>query len=357
MANLYANDILDLVTGTFPSIVKDTMTNLMLPLQKYYALSQLFRENRREFGGRRIQEELILDHNNAARHTALFSNDVFVEKDAVTTITVDMKHSETSYAYDKRTILAQQDDAVKIYSYLKKLRVQAIAALHQLCEEDFWCKPDANDNTKPYGVFYSMVYSGTAGFNGQNAINSAVYGLDTSSNTYKRYRNYTDAFTNITASDFLDKLWNAYMSIGFETPKDVDEFRRGVGDKMQCYTVKSNLLDLKHLMDSRNENLGYSLDMQDGSLTFMGSRINWVPAMDSTEVSLPLASASRPFLMVNWDYLNTRFLKGDFMRDTGPYDMTPVRHNSIGVHMDLSWNTINLDRRRQALLAVSDPLS
>ncbi len=359
---IFTNNILDLVRGTFPTVRKDTMTNLMMPLQKYYALSRLFKDQRMGFSGRLIQEELLTDDNGAARTTGLNSNDVFSEKDGVQLITAEMRHSETSYAYDKRVILAQGDNAAKIYDYLKVKRVQALGSLHALSEKLFWCKPPtATDTTDPYGIFYSLVYgSGAAGFNGGNPTGfSAVYGQDTSvsTNNIDRYRNCTGSFTNVVSTDFLDLFWDAYMLIGFEVPQDLNDFRNGVGEKMQCYTTKQNLKDLKHMMEGRNENLGYDLDKVEGTVTFSGTPIRWVPALDQPGVANQINSASHPFLMINWDALRIRFLEGDYMRDTGPYEMTPVRHNSIGVHVDLSWQTINLDRRRCALLAKADPLA
>lgn len=357
----FSNDILDLVRGTFVSVRKDTMTNLMMPLQKYYALSRLFKDQRMGFSGRRIQEELLTDDNGAARTTGQNSNDVFSEKDAVQLITADMRHSETSYAYDKRTILAQGDNAAKIYDYLKVKRIQALGSLHALCEKLFWCKPPtAADTTDPYGIFYSLVYSASAGFSGANPTGfSAVYGQDTSvtTNNIDRYRNYTDIFTSVASTDFLDKFWTAYALIGFEVPQDLNDFRNGVGEKMQCYTTLQNLRDLKHMMEGRNENLGYDLSTIEGTVTASGTPIRWVPALDQPGVANQITVAAHPFLMINWDALRIRFLEGDYMRDTGPYEMTPVRHNSIGVHIDLSWQTINLDRRRCALLAKSDPLA
>lgn len=361
MALLTAN-ITDLVTGTFPSIRKDTLTNLIMPLQKYY-FREIFDANRIGFGGRQIQEELALDDNHSARHIPLNSQDVFNEVDAVQIITTTVRHTETSYLYDKRAIMAQGENAAKIYDYLKLKRVQAIGSLHALCESDFWGKPDTDASTlAPYGLFYSLVYSGTQGFNGANPTGfTAVYGLDTSTSStisnIDRYRNYTANFSNITSADFLDTVWDAYMSVDFEPPTDIDQFRYGAGKRMQCYTTKANMRNIKHMFEGRNENLGYDLDKVDNTITFMGTPIRWAPALDSTKIARPINQSSNPFCMINWDCFKVRFLEGDYYRETGPEPLYGIRHNSIAVHIDLSWQTLNLDRRRMALIAQADPLS
>lgn len=358
---LLANDIVDLVRGTFPSVRKDTIINLMMPLQEYFALSQLFKKERRGFGGRQIQEELNLSTNGSARWTGLNSTDVFSEKDGVELLTTTIRHSECSYTYDKRTILAQQDNAAKIYDYLKLKRIQAYGDFHKLHESVFWGKPDTDTATlQAYGVFYSLVYSATQGFFGQNPTGfSAVYGNDTTAAKFAQYRNFTGQFTNISSADFLDLFWDAYMKIGFKMPVDLDAFRYGVGRTFACYTTSTNIRALRHMLEGRNENLGFDLSNIDGTITVNRNPVYWVPALDgdATLTANPINSASNPFLMINWDAFNIRFLDGDFMRETGPYEMTPIKHNSIGVHVDLSYQTLNIDRRQCALLAKSDPLA
>ena len=44
------------------------------------------------------------------------------------------------------------------------------------------------------------------------------------------------------------------------------------------------------------------------------------------------------------------FLEGDYLRGSEP-DKSPTQHNTWVVHVDLTWNILCVDRRRQAVFA------
>ena len=112
-------DITDLSRAMFNVIQRDTLTNLLMPNQKYLAMSQIFREARRGFAGLTGQFDLLTDDNGAARSVGLEDEDVFREKDGVQFGTFTMRHTDTSWLYHRYAVLSNRDDKAKIYEYLR----------------------------------------------------------------------------------------------------------------------------------------------------------------------------------------------------------------------------------------------
>ena len=186
-----------------------------------------------------------------------------------------------------------------------------------------------------------------------------MYGIDTSVTTANidRYRNYSGTYTNVQSNDFLDLYWDAREAINFETPVDLDEFKGETGKTFRCYTDYTTFKAIKHMMEGRNQNLGWDLASVGNMILADGNAIQWVPAWStSKDMARPISSSSHPFALVNWGSFGIRFLEGNYMEETGPYKR-PNYHNQIANHLDLSWQSVNQNRRANAILAIADPLA
>ena len=103
---------------------------------------------------------------------------------------------------------------------------------------------------------------------------------------------------------------------------------------------------IEDLGEAQNENLGKDIASMDGVMVFKRNPVIYVPKLDDN------TDQTDPVYMLNMSTFYPVCLKGDYLRETEP-EKAPNQHNVFVIHVDLTWNVLCDDRRRNALLATA----
>jgi hypothetical protein len=187
------------------------------------------------------------------------------------------------------------------------------------------------------------VKNATTGFNGGLPTgHTTVAGVDIS--TYTTFKNYTAVYTNATRTDLIDKLRTAHRKVRFKSPINIQDYRGGKGDRYRLYVNESVISDLEDEGSAQNDNLGRDLAQLDNTMVFRNHPIIWVPKLD--------ADTTNPIYMIDHSSFYPVCLKGDYLRESQAIQ-SPNQHNAFQFFVDLTYNIVCVDRRRQAVLATS----
>jgi hypothetical protein len=233
--------------------------------------------------------------------------------------------------------------AAKIFDLVKVRRVAAMLGLVQQLEDRAWAAPSSSsDKTLPYGVPYWIVKNATTGFNGGAASgHTTVGGVSlTDSPTFK---NYTGQYVSPTKGDLVKKMRNMHFYTGFQSPVSMADYTSGKGEQYRVYCNRATTAELEDIGEAQNENLGRDIASIDGfSLTFRKNPIRTVQVLD--------ADTTNPVYFVDHSTFYPVCLKGDYFRET--VKKAPSQHDVTQVFVDLSYNYICVDRRRNGVLYV-----
>lgn len=344
---LTASAINDLVTATLNELGRLRFSQIATRWQRYEIMKRMMVKDKAQFdSGVGIKRTVMTDHSSAAQNVGMFDVDNVNVGDVLATLSVPWRHTTTNYAFEVRELLMNRG-AEQIVNLLKVRRSDGMISLAESMETSAWNKPTtSSDTTEPFGFPYWLVYDATAGFNGgdPSGFTSGAGGLATA--TYTRWKNYTGNYTNVTKADLVDKMRTAYRKIRFESPVDIPDFRKGRGDQYRLYTNETVIKAFEKLGEAQNENLGRDLAPYDDTMSFRRNPIVWVPYLDDNVVQ------TDPVYMINMATFYPVFLRGDYLRETGP-DKAANQHNVKVVHIDLTWNFLCTDRRANAVLATA----
>lgn len=350
MATLTADGMADLIKSTLKDLGRMKMTQIATRLQKYEVMGRLLKKDKVAFdSGRGIQKNIMTDHSSAAKNVGLYEKDTINVVDFLQNVTAPWRQTTVNWAYEHRETLYNRG-AAKILDLIKSRRMAAMISLAEVMEAKFWnCPTDANDTLEQFGVYY-WVTKHTTGtstttdgdFNGGNNLifTSGPGGL--SASTYTRWKNFTSKYTNVTKADLIKRMRKAHEYCQWESPVDFADYRTGRGDEMRIYCQYDTLSDMEDLGEKQNENLGRDLASMDGSLVFRGHPIRWVPKLND--------DADKPVFMLRLADFYPVFLRGDYLRETGPIRASE-QHNVWVTHVDTSWNFMCTNRRTQAVIS------
>ncbi len=197
-----------------------------------------------------------------------------------------------------------------------------------------------SDTKLPYGLPYYIVKNATTGFNGgAPSGHTTVAGVSlTDSPTFK---NYTAAYVSVTKPDLVKKMRTAARKIKFVSPVQVPEYRGS--QRQHIYVNETTIADIETLGENQNENLGRDIASQDGRMVFHGNPIVYVPQLDT--------DTSNPVYMVDHGTFYPVCLKGDYLRESE--NKAPNQHNLTQYFVDLTYNFLCVDRRRNAVIYIA----
>lgn len=245
------SQIKDLVLGTLKELGKLKFNQVAQKLQRYECMGRIMKQDKVSFeSGNGIQRNLMVDHSNAAKNVGLYQKDAVNVGDVLKTVEIPWRHTTTNYAFDRRE-LAMNGGESKIVDLLKVRRTDAMLALIELMEDNFWGTPvDSSDKTTPLGVPYWLVKNSTQGFNGSYpaCAPSGAGGL-----IHAKWANWTDQYTAVTKADLIAKMRKAYRYIGFESPVSIPDYRSGRGDQFRLYMNETTLECLKTWANRRTK--------------------------------------------------------------------------------------------------------
>jgi hypothetical protein len=339
MATLQASAIADLVASTLRDLGRGKFSQIAQELQCYEMMSKWLKTDKVQFdSGYGIQRTLLAKLGNAASHVGLYEEDSVNVSDLLTTMNVPWRHAKTQWAYEYRETLMNRGKAM-IVKIVEPRRIGALIDLAQELEEKAWAAPSSANTTDPYGVPYFIVKNATDGFNGGlPSDHSTVANVNLT--TYPTYKNYTWQYTDVTKTDLLKDMRTAKRKTAWKPPVP-SAASRGIGqDRYRIYVNETTINALELLGEAQNENLGRDLASMDGEMTFHKIPIVWVPYLDN--------DTTQPVYLIDHSTFYPVCLKGDYLRDTGP-QQAPKQHNVYESFVDLSYNFICVDRRRNAV--------
>mgnify|MGYP003115127340 CR=1 FL=1 len=347
-----AADINDFVKGTLAHLGPLKFQQIAQNLQSHPVMSKWLAKEKVVFdNGNGIQRNLMSKLSNQAAHVGLLDTDTYDIPDLMVQLNVPWRHAQSKWGFVYQTdILMNRGDAA-VFNVIEPRRADALISLSEELEQKAWDAPaDGNDNTVPYGVPYWVVTNANTGFNGGTAFGDTVAGVNLA--THSNFKNYTAQYANVSKSDLLKKMRTGTRQTGWMSPISIDDYRSGAGQKLQFYTNESVVADLEDIGESQNENLGRDLapagisgigqvDMQ---LVFRRHPIFWVPQLDKATFD----QANNPVYAIDHSTFYPVCLKGDFLRESEAKEV-PNQHNLYRIFVDLSYNYLCIDRRRNAV--------
>ena len=346
MATLQAADIPDLVTSTLRGLGRMKWSSMANRIQEYPGFKNLIRKERVKFeDGYEAQWNLMTDHSNGARHVGLYGQDSVNVPDGMIQARIPYRHTTTAWAFDEHEVTFNSG-AAKIYDLVKSRRYMAMQSLAELIETAIWSLTAASDTLTPYGIPYYLVYNATTGFNGAAPTGYSVV-ANVNPTTYARWKNWSAQYTNVSKTDLISLVRQGARETHFMPPVDYPGY--GSGNGYGYYVNGDTLQSLESILEAQNDNLGDAIDPKDGKAVLRRVKLEWVPKLDSGT-----PASADPFYGICWSEMGFRIPPGWFMKETGP-QKAPTSHNVMNVFVDLSWALICYDRRRQFLVAKSDP--
>lgn len=331
-------DIADLVAGTLRELGRMKFQQIAQNLQDYEVFPTWFKKDKVTFdSGIGIQRTLMNRLSGAASHVGLLDPDNVNITDVLDQLQVPWRHAQTSWGFIHQETLMNRGEAL-IVNIIKPRRTAAMIDLVEELENKAWASPSSSsDKLNPFGIPYWIVKNSSTGFNGGAPSGwTDVAGVSlTDSPTFK---NYTGQYAAVSKPDLIKKLRTAKRKCNFKSPIDINDYRNGKGQRYRLYTNESVVASFEDIGESQNENLGRDIASIDGvQMTFRGHPIRWIPKLDE--------DTTNPVYGVDHSTFMPVCLKGDYLRESRA-KQAPNQHNVYEVFVDLTYNYLCLDRRR-----------
>lgn len=346
MAALTSLDMNDLVATTLRDLGPMRFQQIAQNLQHYEVFSKWFKKDKVQFdSGIGIQRTLMnrLD-STSAKHVGLLDTDQVNIQDVLDQLQIPWRHAQTSWGLVYTSDILMNRGKSLILNVVKPRRASALLGLVEELEERAWATaPSTTDKILPYGIQYWIVENATTGFNGGlPGSHTTIGGVSlTDSPTFK---NYTAVYTSVTKSDLIKKMRTAHRKVRFQSPVTNEDYRGAVGERYRVYVNETVISGIEDLGEGQNENLGRDIASMDGTMTFRRHPIIWVPKLDER--------SDDPVYMIDHSTFYPVCLKGDYLRES-EVTKAPNQHNVFYVYLDLTYNYLCLDRRRNAVFSTS----
>lgn len=344
MATLFATGIADLLAVTLRDLGRMRFQQIAQDLQDYEVFTKWFRRDKVAFDeGIGIQRTLMAKFESSqAAFVGLEQEDSVNIPDVLTTMTVDWRHAMTAWALEYRETLMNRGRAV-VEKIIKPRRANALLALVSKLESGGWGSPASTSAKEPNGIRYWVVYNATDGFTGAAPTGHTLVG-NVNLTTYPNFKNYSATYTTANRTDLIKKMRTAHRKIRFKSPISIQDYRRGRGDRYRIYTTETILSSLEDEGMAQNENLGRDLAQLDNTIVFRNHPVIWVPELDSL--------SGGPIYMIDHSTFYPVCLRGDFLRESRA-NQSATQHNVYRFFVDLTFNFVDVDRRRSAILATT----
>jgi len=351
LATIDVDSVADLLNTTLETFEKDTLTDLMLDDQEHYFVPQIMVEERVELqSGKSIIFDAVTD-STPARHHGLHDKDQILVQDVIAQGTVPWRFTTNNWSVDVHEIAMNRDPSM-IANLTTARRMQMWGGLSNSIETAGWDKPaTSSDVTTPWGIkMYitkkitgSSASTSTGEFGGGNPAGYTSGAAGISSTTETRWTNWTQQYVNPSDDDLVDKMRTAKYHTHFISPAAAHFTNEQRGpDKYVWYMPYDILAALEKVAESKNENLGKDLAPFDDGVRFRKNPLRAVPKLDD--------DSDDPVYAINWSVMYPVGLSGKFMQvsDVAP---VPGMRNNVAQHVELCWNLVCKNRRRQACLA------
>lgn len=335
---------LDLVSGTLRNLGRMKFQQIAQTITNYEIFPIWFKKDKVMFdSGIGIQRTLMNRLTGAAGHVGLLEPDDVNLTDVLTQLQIPWVHARTSWGFIRQQTLMNRGDA-QILDIVEPQRAAAMISLVEELETKGWAAPASTDTVNPFGVPYWIVKNASTGFNGGLPGSWATVGGVNLTNT-PTFKNYTAQYVSVTKGDLIKKMRTGRRKTGFKSPVDVADYTNGKTEQYRIYMNEATVSSFEDVGESQNENLGRDVaSMEGGAMAFRGSALRYVPILDG--------DTQNPVYMIDHSTFMPVCLKGDYLRESDPA-ISPHVHNFIQVFVDLTYNYLCVDRRRNAVFATA----
>lgn len=355
MATLRAQDITDLVNGTLKELGRMKIQQIAQNYVDYPIFNTMFKGKRYQeeiSTGYAIQRSLMVSVSDSARHVGLYEEDVINVENVTTTMSVRWAYATVNWSFDERELLHNRGES-RIFNLIEPRRESAKLSLVELIEAQAWQSPGTTGDElkKPFGIPYWVVKptSGQEGhLGGVPSGHTDVGGINPT--TYPTFKNWVADYVDVTKADLITKMRTAYRKCAFRSPVGLNEYAKndGASERFCFYCNSDTVSDFEAVGESQNENLGrdlapYEIKTTDtGNITFRRLPIKYVPYLDD--------DTTDPVYGLDHDSFKVVTMKGFNMKEH-PVKESPTQHNVFTQFIDLGYNYLCFDRRRQMCFA------
>ena len=343
---LQAANIPDLVATTLNDLGPLRFQQIAQSIQYYEVFPRWFKRDRVTFdSGIGIRRTLMNKFDSsAAAHVGLNHVDTVTIPDVIDQLSIDWVHAQAQWALFYQTDILMNAGKSLVLNVVEPRRASALLALVEELEDKAWGDaPSTTNVVDPNGIQYYIVESASDGFNGEYpGSHTDVAGVNLT--TTPNYKNYTVRYTDVSKADLIKDMRTMHRKIRFRSPITVNDYRGGIGDTYRIYTNESVISAMETLGESQNENLGRDLASMDGTMTFHRNPIIWIPKLDER--------TDGPIYMVDHSTFYPVVLKGDYLRESEARQVQG-QHNMFQIFIDLSYNYLCIDRRRNGVCSTA----
>lgn len=348
---LTATSVADLLVTSLTKFKKLKFTDLMSAYQNTIALKRIFKKNKATIeDGPNVQFQAMIDYNRAAaRHVTANYTTAPNIPNVMTYGRMEWRFTHWEWAVERRLIQMNAGNS-KIVDLAQTQRIAALGGAVLLFERTLWRCPNATTeaDTDPVGLPYFIVKSATAasdanndGFNGGNPSGYTAGAAGISSTAYPYWRNYTDAYTDVSKPDLIRKLRRCFFKIDFMPLVDGTPVYE-VGHDYGIYTTYDVSRQFEELLEAQNENLGNDVASKDGLAMIRRTSITPVKQLD--------ADTTGPVYVVDWQSIGAMGLKNEWMNEQH-FASNPNQPTISMTVTDCAWNMFCTNRRKNAVLS------
>jgi len=339
----------DLVAATLNELGPyDAVQQIAQDKQSYEVLSRWFVKDKTMLeSGAQIQRNLMVGDSGAgqgpASHKLPTDEDEVNLTDILKQIVVPWVHAETKWMVVRQHMLVNRSPSA-ILNVIEANRNYAMLELHKEMERKAWgSAPAAGDKVNPWAVKYWVVQSASEGFHGGSPTgNNMIAGLDLSTLPMAgQFNNWTATYGKLSPQDGMPKLRKAHRKIGFRSPITMKDYLTGSGDQMRVYCNESSIGDFEEVLYANADLSLKDVASVDGlNMSFKKNPIIWIPTLDD--------DTNNPVYLLNHATFMPVGLDGDYLHEEQA--PAPKQHNIIQYFVDLTYNYMCIDRRRNAVL-------
>lgn len=343
---LALSDFADLVQGTLKELGPyNAVQQIAQNKQRYEVLSRWFKDKTTLESGNSIQRQLMVGDGTTgpAEHNSPTDEDQVNLTDILKSITVPWRHALTKWMVVRQHMLVNRKPAA-ILDVIEQNRNWSMLSLHDEMERKAWGTAPTSSNTNdPWAVKYWVVQNATLGFNGGSPTgDNLIAGIDLSALPVSgQFNNYSGTYTLLTPGDAMPKLRTMHRKIGFMSPITMKDYTEGSGDTHRVYCNEATITGFEEVAMANADLSLRDVASVDGlNLSFKKNPIVWIPALDS--------DTNNPIYMLNHGVFKPVGLEGDYLHEE--QQPAPKQHNIVQYFVDLTYNYMCVDRRRQGVL-------
>jgi hypothetical protein len=344
-------DLADHVYATLHDLGPGKWHSIAQKLQQYEVMSFWLKDDKvLQSGGQGIKRNLQLSTSGVAGHHGLFHQDNVNVDDLLQRISVEWVQADSYWVWERREMLDNRG-AARITDVIEPRRGGAMLDLAAELETKAWTLKDADDSVSPLGIPYWVVQNATEGFNGGAPSGyTTVGGINPT--TYPNWKNYSGTYNAYTATEMVKKVKRMIDKVQWRAPVNLKDTE--LPQDQRVYTTRTVTEYFEDIAEGQNENLGNDvgskaagshrsgLKFQGDTVTVRRKPLIWVPEIEQND-------DADPIYCIDHGTFGLYVRQGDYLVESKP-EKVYNQHNTYVVFVDLSYQYLNVDRRRNGVL-------